>query len=239
MWPDDASQTVEMTSMGPSPDRNADQTDLCGDGAIDRICACLLTENCKANITNGEVTLPHELGHVIGLHHRGCGTPVGIGSRDGVNHMAGTRNGHGHPWRENLMSYGTDREAQDMDMLQTMVVRGHALLHDTPPPEPAAPPPPPPPPPARQEIPAEWTPTEADVILMQEYLCNKRPGLTHTGYDLGNYGPDGDGVDGDYGSKTRTAVRSFQRDHGGLQVDGTYGPNTRNAFDEEINGSPA
>jgi len=36
--------------------------------------------------------------------------------------------------------------------------------------------------------------------------------LVGLGYDLGTYGPAGDGVDGDYGSKTRDAVAKFQAD---------------------------
>ena len=70
---------------------------------------------------------------------------------------------------------------------------------------------------------------------MQEYLGGTRPGLTHTGYDLGTSGPKGDGVDGINGSKTKAAIRQFQTDHGNLDKDGIYGPATRAAFDEELN----
>jgi hypothetical protein len=189
-----------------------------------------MTENCKANISNGEVTLPHELGHVIGLHHRGSGTPTGEGSRDGVNHLAGPFKDKGHPWNENLMSYGNDRQAQDIDVLQLKVIRKHPLLKDTVPPLFV-------PPKAKKPVPASMTPTSDDVILMQKYLKGVLTGLANTGYDLGNYGPAGDGVDGDYGNKTKDAVRAFQGDHGnGLVVDGIYGSNTMAAFDKELNG---
>jgi len=44
--------------------------------------------------------------------------------------------------------------------------------------------------------------------------------LDRMGYDLGSYG-----VDGDFGSATEAAVKSFQSDHG-LTVDGIVGKNT-------------
>lgn len=43
-------------------------------------------------------------------------------------------------------------------------------------------------------------------------------GLIKMGYDLGKYG-----ADGDFGSKTNTAVRAFQKKYG-LTVDGVFGP---------------
>lgn len=103
-----------------------------------------------------------------------------------------------------------------------------------PPPTPPAPPPEPEPEP--KEVPGAWLPSKDDVTLLQEYLCGKRPGLENSGYYLGKYGPDGDGVDGISGPKTKGAVKEFQRDHGGLAIDGIYGPNTEAAFDMELNG---
>jgi peptidoglycan hydrolase-like protein with peptidoglycan-binding domain len=57
------------------------------------------------------------------------------------------------------------------------------------------------------------------------------------GYDLGATGPDGDGVDGDFGSKTLAAVRAFQTWERGrsactikLSVDGQVGPHTWSAL---------
>ena len=52
--------------------------------------------------------------------------------------------------------------------------------------------------------------------------------LQQLGYDLGACG-----VDGDYGSMTRLAVISFQRDHG-LVADGVCGPMTWDALDKAI-----
>lgn len=49
--------------------------------------------------------------------------------------------------------------------------------------------------------------------------------LKGRGYQCGTYGPNGDGVDGDYGKATGDAVEAYQKDHG-LAVDRTAGPET-------------
>lgn len=53
--------------------------------------------------------------------------------------------------------------------------------------------------------------------------------LRDLGYDLGNFGPNGDGVDGKFGRMTKEAIRSFQKDHG-LVADGIIGINTATAL---------
>ena len=53
--------------------------------------------------------------------------------------------------------------------------------------------------------------------------------LRDLGYDLGKFGPNGDGVDGKFGRMTKEAVKSFQRDHG-LTADGIIGINTATAL---------
>jgi len=53
--------------------------------------------------------------------------------------------------------------------------------------------------------------------------------LRDLGYDLGNFGPNGDGVDGKFGRKTKEAIKEFQKDHG-LVVDGIIGINTATAL---------
>ena len=50
--------------------------------------------------------------------------------------------------------------------------------------------------------------------------------LVDLGYNLGTTGPNGDGVDGQYGSKTYKAVRKFQEANPPLKVDGKVGDNT-------------
>ena len=230
VFPDDDAGTITMKRMGPTSARDVAQKPLCGDGEIGSICGCIMTQQGAANAES--LTLAHELGHVLGLHHRGSGGNQVTASFDGVNHLAGPNKGKGHPWDENLMTYGPNSRRQDLDLIQTQVVRKHPLVKDLAAP---APPPPPPPPPDAKPVPAEWLPTKEDITLLQEYLGGTRPGLTHTGYDLGTSGPKGDGVDGINGSKTKAAIRQFQTDHGNLDKDGIYGPATRAAFDEELN----
>jgi GH25 family lysozyme M1 (1,4-beta-N-acetylmuramidase)/peptidoglycan hydrolase-like protein with peptidoglycan-binding domain len=53
--------------------------------------------------------------------------------------------------------------------------------------------------------------------------------LVKLGYDLGSYGDNGDGIDGDYGAATEKAVRKFQSVQQ-IQVDGKYGSITHAAL---------
>ena len=46
--------------------------------------------------------------------------------------------------------------------------------------------------------------------------------LKALGYDVGKYGPNKDGIDGDYGSKSIKAVNKFKKAHG-LKPDGIFG----------------
>lgn len=52
-------------------------------------------------------------------------------------------------------------------------------------------------------------------------------------YNLGNYGVNKDGVDGSFGTKTDTAVRSFQSNHS-LEIDGKYGKKSHAAMLEAL-----
>ena len=53
--------------------------------------------------------------------------------------------------------------------------------------------------------------------------------VTVLGYDCGDYGPNGDGIDGEYGAATEKAVRKFQSVQQ-IQVDGKYGNETHAAL---------
>ena len=227
VFPDDDGQKVTMKQMGPSTARTATAPGRYEANADQKLCACIMTEQ-GANFV-GSLTLSHELGHVLGLHHRGSGGGEQVSSYDGVNHLSGPLKGRGHPWNENLLSYGPNTRRQDLDILQAKVMRTSKLLRDDPPP----PPPPPPPKP----VPAANLPTDDDKKLLQSYLCGTAKGLKNGPYDIGTTGPDGDGVEGIIGPKTAAAIKQFQTDHGGLKVDGIYGPKTRAAFDNELNGN--
>lgn len=234
VFPDADASKVTMKTMGRSDARNNSQKTLCGDGTnetLNTISACYMTENVKTRLARGNITLPHELGHVLGLHHRGNGGGQDVTSYDDVNHTSGPRKGRGHPWNENFMCYGSDAIRQDVDLLQTQVMRANALCKDAKPGEVK----PPAPPVEDKPVPVANLPTEADKILLQEYLSGVKPGLTNCGYDLGSSGPSGNGIDGIIGSKSKQAVKNFQSAHGGLVVDGIYGPNTNAAFDAELN----
>jgi len=53
--------------------------------------------------------------------------------------------------------------------------------------------------------------------------------LVELGYDCGSYGPNKDGVDGDFGYATEAAVKAFQRD-ADVTIDGVYGPESHAAM---------
>ena len=61
------------------------------------------------------------------------------------------------------------------------------------------------------------------------YVTILQQGLKKLGYDLGTYGDNKDGIDGDYGSKTVNVVRKFQTKVN-IKVDGICGPKTWEAL---------
>ena len=66
-----------------------------------------------------------------------------------------------------------------------------------------------------------------DVTMLQTIL------VRDLGYDLGTWGANKDGIDGDYGAKTAEGVSLFQRARG-LKADGIYGENTHKALMAEL-----
>ena len=67
---------------------------------------------------------------------------------------------------------------------------------------------------------------EDKVIAVQQALVN-------LGYDLGEYGSKGDGVDGNFGPTTKAAVIKFQTDKGISPAKGNVGPKTAAALGVE------
>lgn len=57
--------------------------------------------------------------------------------------------------------------------------------------------------------------------------------LVDLGYDLGKFGPKGDGVDGNFGSATKAAVIKYQQDKGISPAKGNVGPKTAAALGVE------
>ena len=64
-------------------------------------------------------------------------------------------------------------------------------------------------------------------------VVNLQKQLLALGYNLGEFGSEGNGVDGDFGSKTEEALKAFQRAQG-LNATGTYNTATREAMAKAI-----
>ncbi len=86
------------------------------------------------NPPHSGVNLAHELGHVLGLRHRGSGDSGSPPrSDDGVNSPDQKGKTRGHPWHENVMTYGYGGNANppvnlDLDLLQAVVIRRHPAV---------------------------------------------------------------------------------------------------------------
>ncbi len=75
----------------------------------------------------------------------------------------------------------------------------------------------------------------------QDVVKHLQSMLSALKYDLGDTGPDNDGIDGDFGAKTQIAVEEFQKSHKdweGKQLlkDGRVGPRTSDALNRTLVG---
>jgi peptidoglycan hydrolase-like protein with peptidoglycan-binding domain len=62
--------------------------------------------------------------------------------------------------------------------------------------------------------PTDFSPTESEGGLSVEQIKDVQRVLLAAGYDLGTYGPNKDGVDGDFGSKTKEALKDWKSKNG-------------------------
>ncbi len=99
---------------------------------MNRIHAAILPAVWGGSVSNNGVNLAHEMGHVLGLMHRGNGglNPNRL-SDDQINSKDIKNKLRGHPWTENVMSYGYGGAvilAADIDLLQAAVIRRHPTV---------------------------------------------------------------------------------------------------------------
>lgn len=245
--PDDDAKTVTMVSMDASDLRSgADDVNYVkarglSEDSLSRMWGVTLPDYTNPADPDWGQTVAHEVGHVLGLRHRGNGGNR-KDSHDGVN----DRHGKGHPFKENVMAYGYAL-SQDLDLLQTKCMRHHAIFATpTPAPVPGvSPPSPPPPAPAPAPAPAPDTsltrlqealgdlPANAVWSASTESLAkskmvskgSKGPVVEWVQKCVNAKGFACGTVDSDFGPKTDGAVRAYQGSVG-LVDDGDAGPLT-------------
>ncbi|MFZ4574611.1 MAG: peptidoglycan-binding protein [Phycisphaerales bacterium] len=247
--PDADAGSVTMKTMNASNDRNS-QPDLdyiterkkvdptFTDASIKQLYGCIMPDYADPSDPDWPQTLAHEVGHCMGLRHRGNPQTVPaegkLGGNDGVNGAGGK----GHPWRENVMSYGYTL-SQDFDLIQTQLLRKHPCVV-------AVLPKPGPNPQPETESPLKelqallgvpvtdvWDPAteEAASKNMVRYgstgdiVAWVQRRLTALGTECGP-------VDGISGSKTVGGIKSWQGAHPPLESDGVAGPRTMQSLAE-------
>ncbi len=132
--PDKAAEAVEMLTMPSSNARGTSDFDKKiakrrawkkPEDAWKGLFGVILNDYVDPGNEDWPQLIAHEVGHVLGLRHRGNGATDKSklpGSDDEVNDPTGT----GYPLEENVMCYGFDR-SQDFDLVQSKVIRRHPV----------------------------------------------------------------------------------------------------------------
>lgn len=254
--PDAAAGTVTMLTFDASKARTTqgdidyvkerkkvDPTFTAAD--FNKLYGCIMPDYTDPSDADWPQTIAHEVGHVMGLRHRGNpGVNIQAGKIGGNDNVNGA-GGWGHPFEENVMSYGYTL-SQDFDLIQTRHIRAHASVVTPPaPPTPPPPTPPTPPPPstktALQELQALLGVPETDVWddATESAAKNNMVKYGSTGplvewvqKRLTAKGSECGPIDGIDGSKTTAGVKDYQGKHPPLSVDGIAGPRTMQSLAE-------
>ena len=245
--PDAAAQTVKMHTLDASSARTtkSDKDYLAKrqkvdpaftQASYDKVFGAIMPDYTKPEDPDWPQTLAHEIGHVMGLRHRGNpGTDEAsgqIGSHDEVN----GKGGRGHPWLQNVMCYGY-LQSQDFDLVQTKLLREHACALQVMPPEV--------PEPAKDDVLRElqrilavpesgvWD-DATEAAASKRMVRNGSTGevVEWVQKRLQHYAIDCGPVDGICGSKTSGAITEFQRTHPPLTPDGVAGPKSMRSMVE-------
>lgn len=128
--PDGAAGSVTMQTMTKSnrgtgqSDKDYLKTRKLPANSFDQLFGLMMPDYTVPGDPDWGQTIAHELGHVLGLRHRGnAGNKNSGPSNDGINDP----NGNGYPWVQNTMTYGTVW-AEDLDIIQSVVIRRHPVL---------------------------------------------------------------------------------------------------------------
>ena len=102
---------------------------------MNRLYAAMLPAIWGGGVNINGLNLAHEMGHVLGMMHRGSGGLANLNahklSDDQVDSKDIKGKLRGHPWHQNIMSYGyglTPSLAMDIDLLQAAIIRQHPSI---------------------------------------------------------------------------------------------------------------